>query len=194
MTGLRWACRGARPVAAALLLASCAGPPLTLYTLGTPGLALDAAPLGRRAVVIEVARVSLPDALDTEDILVRHGSVLRRSEQGRWASRLSAGITRLLVARLAQRRPDALVTAQPQTEAPAYRVLVNISRLDVTAEGTAALEADWQVVPRDPALPPRRDRGAFSATGAVATDRDVVALEGAVLDQLAARIGDAGLR
>lgn len=194
MTGLRWAHRVVPPVCGALLLACCAGPPLTLYTLGTPSIPGGAAPLGRRALVIEVARVRLPDALDTEDILVRHGSVLQRSARGRWASRLSLGITGLLAARLAQRRPDALVTAQPQTEAPAYRVLVNINRLDVTAEGTAALEADWQIVPRDPALPARRDRGAFSATGAVATDQDVVTLEGAVLDQLAGRIGDAGLR
>ena len=192
MSGLRWAHQAAR-CAVALLLTSCAGPPLTLYTLGAPGLALGSAPLGRRALVIEVARASLPNAFDTEDILVRDGSVLRRSAQGRWASRLSAGITGLVAARLAQRRPDALVTVQPQTEAPAYRVLVNISRLDVTAEGTAAVEADWQVVPRDPALSPRRDRGTFSATGAVATDQDVVTLEGAVLDQLAGRISVVGL-
>lgn len=193
MTGQRWAHQAAR-CAAALLLACCAGPPLTLYTLDTQGPALDAAPLGRRALVIEVARVSLPNAFDTEDILVRHGSVLRRSAQGRWASRLSAGITGLLAARLAQRRPDALVTVQPQTDAPAYRVLVNISRLDVTAEGTAAVQADWQVVPGNPALSPQRYRGAFTATGAVATDQDVVTLEGAVLDQLARRIGDVSLK
>jgi len=113
---------------------------------------------------------------------------------GALGSRLSLGITGLLAARLAQRRPDALVTTQRQTDAPGYRVLVNINSLDVTAEGTAALEADWQVVPRDLALPAGRERGAFSATGVVTTDRDVVALEGAVLDQLAGRIGDAGLQ
>ncbi len=64
----------------------------------------------------------------------------------------------------------------------------------MTAEGTATLETDWQLVPRDPAHPARRDRATVSAAGPVATDADVVALVGAVLDQLAARIDVAGLR
>lgn len=146
---------------------------------------MNAPPMGRKALVVEVARVSLPDDLDTEDIQVRHGSVLQGSRHGRWASRLSVGATGLLTARLARRRPDALFTDQPQAGAPSYRILVNVSRLDVTAEGAATLEADWQIVPRDPARPARRDRTRLVAMGPVATDRDVVALVGTVLDQLA---------
>ena len=184
---------------AAVLLASCAAPPLAVYTLGDaegtiPGNVVDASPLGRRALVVEVARISLPDDLDTQDIQVRHGNVLQPSRRGRWASRLSVAATGRLTARLARRRPDALFTDQPQAGTPSDRILVNISRLDVTAEGTATLEADWQVVPRDPSRPARRDRANVSAAGPVATDTDVVALMGAVLDQLAARIDVAGLR
>ena len=104
--------------ATALLLASCATPPLTLYTLGAPPIAADTAPLGRRPVVIAVARVTVPDELDTEDIVVRDGSTLRRSTRGRWASRLSLGITDRLTERLAERRPDALVTDRPLTDTP----------------------------------------------------------------------------
>jgi uncharacterized protein len=180
--------------AAASLLASCAAPPLTLYTLGGPAIATDAPPLGGRAMVIEIRRVTLPDYLDTQDILVRHGNTLERSSRGRWASRLSLGITDLLTGRLAQRRPDALVTDQPQTEAPSYRVLINISRLDVTAEGVATLEADWQIVPRDPAMPTRRDRAGFSITGPVATDQDVVTLEETLVARLAGAIDITSLR
>ena len=195
--------RAALRLGAAVLLASCAAPPLAVYTLGdaavnaqgtAPGGAVDASPLGRRALVVEVARVSLPDDLDTQDIQVRHGNVLQPSRRGRWASRLSVAATGLLTARLARRRPDALFTDQPQAGTPSDRVLVNISRLDVTAEGTATLEADWQIVPRDPARPARRNRANVSAAGPVATDADVVALVRAVLDQLAARIDVAGLR
>ncbi len=183
-----------RAVLLCALLASCAAPPLALYTLGGPAVASDAAPLGGRAIVIEIRRVTLPDYLDTQDILLRRGNTLERSVRGRWASRLSLGITDLLTGRLARRRPDALVTGQPQTEAPSYRVLININRLDVTADGTATLEADWQIVPRDPALPTRRDRAGFSAAGPVATDQDVVTLEETVLDRLAAAIDIASLR
>jgi uncharacterized lipoprotein YmbA len=179
---------------AAALLASCAAPPLTLYTLGAPAIAANGPPLGGKATVIEVRRVTLPDYLDTQDILVRHGNTLERSGRGRWASRLSLGITDLLTGRLAQRRPDALITDQPQTEAPSYRVLINISRLDVTADGVATLEADWQIVPRDPAMPTRRDRAGFSLNGPVATDQDVVTLEESVLDRLAGAIDITSLR
>jgi len=179
--------------AAALLLGSCSTPPLKLYTLGAPAEASDAAPLGKKPVVIAFARVTVPDEIDTEDIVVRDGTTLRRSTLGRWASRLSLGITDRLTERLAARRPDALVTDRPLTDTPAYRVLINIGRLDVAASGVATLDADWAVVPRDSAVPTLRDRGHFTATGPVATDQDVVALLGAVLDQLAGAI-DIGRR
>jgi uncharacterized lipoprotein YmbA len=187
-------------------LGSCAAPPLTLYTLGTPsvstgaaplntqvgaaptGKGADAAPLGNRPIVIAVARVTIPDELDTEDIVVRDGSTLRRSRLGRWASRLSLGLTDRLTQRLAERRPDAVVTDRPLTDTPAYRILVNIARLDVTTAGVAVLEADWLVVPRDPAAPTVRDRGRFTATEPGDTDQDVATLVGNALDQLARAI------
>jgi hypothetical protein len=177
----------------ALLLASCAAPPLTLYTLGTPTQAADAPPLGRPQVVIAVARVTIPDELDTADIVVRDGSTLRRSSLGRWASRLSLSITDRLTQRLGQRYPNALVTDRPLTETPSERVLVNIGRLDVTSAGVATLDADWMVVPRDPAHGTRRNRLHVSVTGPVATDQDVVTLVGVLLDRLASAI-DIGSR
>ena len=174
------------------LLASCGAPPLTVYTLA-PAAAAGTAPLAHTPVVIAVARVSIPDELDTEDIVVRDASILRRSRQGRWASRLSLGITDRLTQRLAERRPDALVTDRPLTETPTERVAINIGRLDVTASGLATLDADWLVSPRSTGAPTRRDRGHFTATGPVATDQDVVLLVGKLLDQLAAAI-DIGRR
>ncbi len=187
-------------VACALVLtvAGCGAPPLTLYTLAAPAPASNPAaprpPLGRKPTVIEVVRVTVPDEIDTEDILVRNGSTLRRSERGRWASRLSLGITDRLTARLAASRPDALVTDRLQGETASYRVLINISRLDVTSGGVATLEADWLIAPHDPAIPTRRNRARFSATGPVTTDQQVVALEEKLLDQLAGAIDISGLR
>jgi hypothetical protein len=169
-------------------LAACGAPPLNLYTLGAPAMATGAAQLGRTPEVIAVARVTVPDAIDTEDILVRDGSLLRRSTKGRWASRLSLGITDRLTERLAERLPDALVTDRPLTDTPSMRVLVNIGRLDVTSGGVATLDADWMIVPRDAARRVVRDRGHFTATGSTATDQDVVTLLGKVVDQLATAI------
>jgi uncharacterized protein len=172
-----------------LLLGACTPPPLTLYTLGPPPEARPAgAQLGKKPVVIAVARVTIPDELDTEDIMVRDGSVLRRSSLGRWASRLSLGITDRLTSRLAARNPTALVTDRPLADVPSERVLINISRLDVSSASGITLDADWMVVPHDTSLPARRDRVHLTATGPVTTDQDVVSLLGGALDRLAESI------
>jgi uncharacterized lipoprotein YmbA len=176
----------------ALLVAGCAGPPLTLYTLASPDGA--AAPFGRQPVVIAVARVAIPDALDTEDILVRDGTMLRRSSAGRWASRLSLGITDLLTGRLAARRPDALVTDQPQLVPVSARLMVDVAQWDVTAQGEGRVSASWTILPTDPALPPIRGRVAFSVQGATATDQDVVRLEQHLAERLAGAIDLSGVR
>jgi uncharacterized protein len=180
--------------AVALLTVSCASPPLTLYTLGVPSASADTAPLGGKPMVIEVRRVTVPDYLDTEDILVRDGNTLVRSSQGRWGTRVSLGVTYFLTGKLAQRRPDALVSNQTPIEAPTYRLFINIGTLDVTSSGTVTLDANWELVPRDPALPVRRHRGRFTSTGPATTDQDVVALTVAVLQQLADAIDVTSLR
>jgi uncharacterized protein len=177
-----------RVVLLCLLLAACASPPLTLYTLGTPPAGPQGPPLGTAPAVIAVGRVTIPDELDTEDIVVRDGSTLRRSSAGRWGSRLSIGITDRLTERLAQRYKNAVVTARPLTETPSERVLVNIARLDVASSGTATIDADWVVVPREPGRPVRRERVQISVAGPVATDQDVVTLFGTAVDKLAAAI------
>lgn len=171
-----------------LLLAACAAPPLTLYTLGTPSTESGALPLGKAPAVIAVGRVTIPDELDTEDIIVRDGSTLRRSSRGRWGSRLSLGITDRLTERLAQRYKNAVVTARPLLETPSERVLVNIGKLDVTASGTVTLDADWVVVPRNSGRTVRRDRAQITMSGPVTTDQDVVTLVGMAVDRLAAAI------
>ncbi len=171
-----------------MALASCGAPPLILYTLSDqPGQAAESS-LGDHPFVIEVARVTIPDDLDTEDILLQDGSILRRSKTGRWASRLSLEITSMLTRKLAARHPEALVTDVRQLTPPSERLLVSISRLEITANGAAEITADWQVVPADARANLVRDRVQFSLSGAVANDHDVVALEEMLIDKLAAAI------
>ncbi|MGI4953172.1 MAG: PqiC family protein [Janthinobacterium lividum] len=203
MSGAGAACRTAQArlaagagvmaaVLAAFAVSSCAAPPVTLYALGVSGMgqAAAVAPLPAAATVIEVARVALPDYLDTQDLLLRRGSVLERRPAGRWATRLSLGVTELLTGRLAARVPAALVTDQPQLAAPSWRLAVSLSRLDVAqpeagASGEGTLAADWVLVPLDPALPVRRDRIGLRLAGPVGTDAEIVALETALLSRLA---------
>ena len=183
----------------AAALAACAAPPVTLYTLDQASPGAADLPLGQRPTVIVLDRVTLPDYLDTQDIVVRRGAVVETSHRGRWASRLSLEVGQLLAARLGRTRPAALVTDQPQTSAPSYRIAVDIGRLDLagaagSTQGAATLEADWQIIPRDAAAPILRDRTHIEVTGPIATDRDVVALETAVLTRLAGAIDITRLR
>lgn len=173
----------------ALLLAGCAAPPLTLYTLGAPAVATGAEGGLATATTVEVRRVAVPDYLDSQDIVTRDGSQINRSSRGRWASRLSIGATDLITAQLAAARPDLFVTDQPVTGSPGFRLIVTISRLDVSTTGQAALAASWTIEPHDAARPDLRDRASFAAQGAVKSDADVVRLTDGLLNALAARIG-----
>jgi uncharacterized lipoprotein YmbA len=181
------------------VLNGCAAPPLTFYVLDRPAADVNARrPSGVR-FVIGIDRVEIPDDIDTQDIVVRRGSVLERSHQGRLASRLSIQATDLLTARLAPTRPDALVIDQPQPGPPAWRISIDISRLDVAGdpgatEGTATLDADWTIVSLDPTVPLSRGRIILVAAGPIRTDQDVITLEAGVLDRLAGAIDIRRLR
>ncbi|MBB2200027.1 membrane integrity-associated transporter subunit PqiC [Gluconacetobacter tumulisoli] len=176
-----------------VLLAGCASPPVRFYTLGAPAIATGAVPvtsaaLAPTAPVVEVGRIVVPDYLDGQDIVVRSGNQIDRSASGRWASRLSVGATDLITARLAQARTDLFVTDQPQPLPATWRLTVNVSRLDVTRDGTAALDADWSIIPHDPRLPILHNRASLTQSGSAATDGAVATLTQALLDQLADRI------
>lgn len=186
------------PLASALLglaLAGCAAaPPLRMYTLsesppsgaGVMTAADPSPPPG--APVIEIARVSLPDSVDSRELLVRQGDLLQRSSTGRWASRLSLATTDLITARLAMRRSDAWVTDQPQAGTADYRLLVHISRLDITNTGEGSVEADWEIVPHDTCGAVMRRRIQFTMSAAVGTDEAVARFERSLLERLASAI------
>jgi cholesterol transport system auxiliary component len=170
----------------ALLLAGCAAaPPLRLYTLGDPPLSEDAPPLPREATVIEVDRLSLPDDLDSDDILLRNGNFLERSPTGRWASPLSVLATDLVTSRLARRAPDALVTDQWPAKSPDYQVMIHVARLDVTANGLAVMDANWQILAGASGKRALQNRVEIRLTGPTTTDSDIVRLETALFERLA---------
>ena len=180
--------------AAVLMLAGCAGPPLTIYTLALPPSTGPDTPLGKKPWVIAISRVTLPNDVDGSDILVRDGSVLRRSMTGRWGSRLSVGVTARLADRLAARFPQALVTVTPLTDTPNVSIRININRLDIEADGTGVLDADWMVVAANSHIPVRQQRVRITQQGSVTTDADIVNLLGALIDALAADIDPGTLR
>ncbi|GBR15185.1 PqiC family protein [Asaia spathodeae] len=168
------------------LLSGCASAPVQFYTIAPTASDITLAP--RNAPVTYVPPVSMPDYLDTQDILVRDGSRLVRSSNGRWASRLSQSATDLIVARLSQDWPQRMVTAYPPLDTPESRLGITIERMDLLQQGQATLIASWTELPRDENSPPRQGRASVSVQGSVTDDAAKAALLQKLFEQLADKI------
>ena len=133
--------------AAVLGLAACSlsGPPPALYVLGSMPAATRALVPQTRLPVVEVNRVQLPDYLDTTDILERSGNQLVPSSTSRWGERLSVGMARALVASLASRLPDLVVTATPVGR-PARQILVDVAAFESRPDRRVVLVARWTIL------------------------------------------------
>ncbi|AQU87305.1 hypothetical protein B0W47_07260 [Komagataeibacter nataicola] len=177
----------------AMVLSACSSAPVRFYTLGAPAIATGAeatstTPITDSTPVIEVERARLPDYLDSQDIMVRNGHEIERSGLGRWASRLSVGATDLITARLAQKWPNLFVTDQPQPDRPTWRLQLNISRLDVSRDGSSALNADWAIIPQDSRQPIQRNRTIILGSGATGSNDNIAKVTEGLLNQLSDRI------
>ncbi|WP_278368509.1 membrane integrity-associated transporter subunit PqiC [Acetobacter orientalis] len=184
----------ARHLAAALLgactlLSGCASPPLRLYTLGMPSDQNVQPPhLSARAQTVQIARIMLPDYLDTQDMVIRNREEILRSPKSRWATRLSVGITDLITNEIATFHPTLLITDQPLADAATLRIQVNVSRFDVDTDGQAVLDAYWAIMPQDPQQPLIRERAHLTANGSVASDADMAALMRKLVIMLADKV------
>jgi len=173
---------------ACTLLASCASSPLQFYTLGPTPITQPAPPLTTTTPTLALARITLPDYLDTQDIFLRDDNHLTRSPNGRWASRLSESATTLVTAQLARRWPTTFVTDQPQTRTPTWRLQINISQLDITTTGQATLTADWTLIPQSETQPIYHNRTTLTATAPTRTDAQTATLTTTLLTSLASTI------
>jgi uncharacterized lipoprotein YmbA len=153
-----------------LCLAACsAGPPLRTYVL-TPPLQttptpMPALPVGR----IVIARVRVPDYLDTNDIVLRDGNnQVKASATGRWAERLSHGLTRALADDLGAHVESDEVLLDASNAAP-RRVLVDVSALDLWPDGNCTLAATWAIVDHATPRAVAYGGGSFNSSPAVST-------------------------
>jgi len=128
-----------------LLVAGCVSFPMPrTYVLGAPldtsSPATGSTPLNR----IQLTSVSVPDYLDSEDILVRQGAhELHTSTTGQWGERLSAGLTHALSADLATHLPGYLVETGPPMDAMAWQLSVKVDSLDSWSDGHCVLSVQW---------------------------------------------------
>jgi len=175
--------------AACIGLAACSlpGPAPAEYVLGALPSAKPTALSQTRMPVVEVKRVTVPDYLDTTDIVERSGNQLIPSSTGRWGERLSLGMTRALIAALSVRLPGFVVTASPVTR-PAHQILVDVAAFEVMPDRQVVFVARWTVL-GDPS-PQVQEAEQTSLVEKVSGDGDgaIVAAMSKAVDDLAGQL------
>jgi len=163
--------------ALSVLIGCSTGPAPRTYVLHAPSDAtIGVVPESNRPVV-ELKPVSVPDYLDTTDIMLRNGrNELTISPTGRWGERLSIGVGHALGAALVARLPAVRVVTAP-TQAPhVRRVAVDIEAFDLLPDGRCILTARWTILAVDGRSAALVERGTFGTQAAQPlTDATLVA-------------------
>jgi uncharacterized lipoprotein YmbA len=182
-------------LAFSLLLGGLVGcdsaPPRRIFVLSEPALSASDAVVEVGGSAIEVRPVSVPDYLDSTDILVREGqNELKPLSSGAWGERLSIGLTRAMGAALKQRLPGNRVMLTPMPGQPTRQVLIDVEGFDVYPDGRCALTAQWTVLGKNRQPAGASRRGTFNAPASRSRDpaTDAAAIVAAMtraVDQLA---------
>ncbi len=133
--------RAATSLAAVALMAGIAGcsgaPPLKQVLLAPP----QASQVARQGANWQVARVKVPDYLDSYHIRYRASDfVIDELADAKWAQRLPAGVTALL--------QSAIDSSLKQNRHRPYTVHVDISTFAPQPSGKVVLSAHWRVTNR----------------------------------------------
>jgi uncharacterized lipoprotein YmbA len=177
-----------------LLVTGCAsGPPPRVYVLGGPENPIPGTTSDAGRPVVTLRRVSLPDYLDTTDILLRDGrSEVKASPTGRWGERLSVGITRGLAEALTKRLPAVVIDQDSSVREPARTLLISIDAFDIEANSRCVLTAHWTILGEDRRNLAVGERATIVTSARrpedVAADSAVVTAMADALDQLADHI------
>jgi hypothetical protein len=135
----------------ALLLGACAGsPPVRYFTLQGPATeACARLPSASEAAArsVQLLHVSVPDGLDRPQLVFRTGdNTLSVSETARWAEPLKSALATLLASELTQALGCVPVVLQsPGIEETAWKLSVEVRRLEARPGQSVVLEAVWSL-------------------------------------------------
>ena len=133
-----------------VLLGCSSGPAPGIQGLGAPAAAVASVVSETGRPVVELKPVSLPDYLNSTDILLRDGqNELKASPTGRWGERLSLGVTRALAEDLARRLPRVTVLQSASDGPPAASVVTDLDAFDIQPDGRCVLTARWTILGPD---------------------------------------------
>lgn len=144
-----WRAAGAACMASTLLLAACASqPPVRFHSLvpavvASPAAAAPQPAAGDAALVVELAPVGVPAAVDQPQWVLRASDEsLRVLEGERWVAPLRDELRAAVMARLAERfnAVDARTQAGP---ASGWRLRIEVQRFESMLGREAWLEAAW---------------------------------------------------
>ncbi len=127
------------------LLTACASPPTRYYTLSPTQETLAGSP---SSVTIAVGPVSLPEAVNRPEMVVRLGmNQVALDEVSQWAAPLQAEIQRILMENLARLLGTSGVGRFPwgPLTDPDFRVQVEVLRFESRLGEAAFLDALWTV-------------------------------------------------
>jgi uncharacterized protein len=177
-------------LAAVTILMGCQGEPARhIYILSPPADGATRQIDHDTRPVLELRTVSLPDYLDTSDILLRDGrNELRVSPTGRWGERLSTGIAEALRNYLARRLPKLRIVGSPEPGQPNRSLMIDVEAFDVQADGHCILTARWTILDVDRQAPANSGRATIVTPASASTDAAVTAAMETAIEQLADRI------
>ena len=132
------------------VLTGCgSSPPARFYVLSVaPSVATEGTEQALADYSVTVGPVSLPDAVDRPQLVVRVGAnQVALLEEHRWAEPLKSEISRVVAENLAQLLGTKQVVTYPQNTSrdPDYRVLLDIQRFDSAVGQSARVDAVWTV-------------------------------------------------
>jgi len=137
---------------------------------------------------VELKTVTVPDYVDTTDIVRRSGSnEVVASTTGQWGERVSLGVTRALAADLARKMPNVIIESRSIYE-PSRRLLVNVERFEIDEDGRCTLTARWRLTSADDKVQSNSERGTFVVAATAKTDAAVAVAMTSAIDQFASQI------
>jgi len=176
-------------VSAALLVCSCGTFPLPkVYLLGDP--VAEAPGITNEAGLpdIELMTVSVPDYLDSTDIIRRTTpNQVITSETGRWGERVSLGITDALAADLARQLPGVVIEYRGAQGAP-YRLEVEVQRFEIGADGSCTVTARWRLTSKGVKTLSASEQGSFTEAASPGSDAAAAQAMTSLIDQLSRQI------
>lgn len=168
----------------AMLLGACSGTPVreSFYTLSSP--AANAATPQSDKPAIFVGPVSVPEAVDRTQMVLRTGAnEVEISEEYRWAEPLKNAIPRVVGETLSRELGTSRVlTSRSAAALPVdYRVAIEVQRFDSSVQEGATVDALWTITRADGTRRSGRTRVTEPAGGNAAS---LAAAHGRALDRV----------